>query len=350
MSKPTNRYLIGGFVLGALVLMVAGVVILGSGRFFSEMNKGVLYFDGSVKGLSVGAPVMFRGVKIGSVTGISLRFDPATLKIQIPVFIETVKERADRNGALVTSPAKTLKLLVEKGLRAKLELQSFVTGQLMISLDFRPDEPARFVGDGSQLEIPTIPSSMEQLAKTIDKLPLEELVNRLTSVAAGMDRLLNAPELAQSIATLSDTLKDFQRMFRDANAQISPIGSSVQETVRDAQRLVRRVEGQVDPISANLQKALEDTRKLVGHVDAFVDPFYVGMMDVIKQAGIAIKKVETTIAEVGEGTNRDSELVVGLVDSFNEFEKAARAVRGLAEYLERHPEALLRGKGTPWGK
>lgn len=349
MSKPANKSLIGGFVLGALALVVAAVVILGSGRFFSERNRGVLYFEESVKGLNIGSPVMFRGVKIGSVTGISFRFDPNTLKTQIPVFIETEPERIEKDGPL-RDPAETLQMLIDKGLRAQLESQSFVTGQLMIALDFHPDKPAVFVGDGSMLEIPTIPSSMEQLTKTLQDLPLEELVSKATSAAAGLDRLLNAPELTESIATLNHDLKDIQKLISDVNSHVGPIGSSVQDAVRDAQKLVRQVEGQVAPIGSSLQKTLEDTRKLVRDVNENVDPLFVEMLDVIKQASSALQKAETTVTELGKRADGDSELMVGLVDTFSEFEKASRAVRGLAEYLEKNPEALLRGKGQLRGK
>jgi paraquat-inducible protein B len=230
--------------------------------------------------------VMFRGVKIGSVTGISFRFDPDTLKYQIPVFIETEPERVekDRTSGQGCLP-KTLKMLIDKGLRAQLESQSFVTGQLMIALDFHPDKPAVFVGDGSMLEIPTIPSSMEQLTKSLEKLPLEELVNRITSAASrhGPD-MLNSPELTESIANLNQDLKDIQKLLRDVNCQIGPIGSAVQDTVRDAQKLVRKVEARLPQSAQACSKHLEDTRKLVRDVDKDVDPLFVGMLDVIKQA------------------------------------------------------------------
>jgi paraquat-inducible protein B len=349
MSKPANKTLIGGFVVGALALVVIAIVVLGSGKLFSDRQKGVLYFDGSVKGLNVGSPVMFRGVKIGSVTGISFRFDPATLRTQIPVFIEFEKERIDRTSPMV-DPVKTMKALISKGFRAQLETQSFVTGQLMISTDFYPDKPAKFAGDGSLPEIPTIPSSLEQLTKSIEKLPLEELANKLTSAVGGMDRLVNAPEIKQSLTTLAEGLKDVQKLIRNADAQVGPIGSAVQETVRDAQKMVRRVDGQVEPISSSLQKTLEDTRNLVGNVNNRVDPLYVEVLAVIKQAGSALKTAEASIAELGKGTERDSELMVGLADSLGEFEKAARSIRALADYLEKNPEALLRGKGQVGGK
>lgn len=350
MSKPASRTLIGGFVLGALVLVVAAVLVLGSGRFLSEKTKGVLYFEESVKGLSLGAPVMFRGVKYGTVTGISLRFDPSSLKIQIPVFIEMEQERVERTGPVVRDPAKTLKLLIEKGLRAQLESQSFVTGQLMISLDFHPDKPARIVGHGSMMEIPTIPSSMEQLTKTIEKLPIEELVGKITSAAAGMDRVLNSPELTESIVNLNQALKDIQKLVRNVDSQVNPIGSAVQDAVRDAQKLVRNADGQVTSLGSSLQETIGETKKLVQNVNGRVDPLYEGLQDLIRQISQAAKQAEKTLAELEGSTRGDSTLILRLTESLDEIGKAARAVRGLADYLERNPDALLRGKAEPGGK
>jgi paraquat-inducible protein B len=191
---------------------------------------------------------------------------------------------------------------------------------------------------------------MEQLAKNLEKLPLEDMVNRIASAAAGLDRLLNAPELMQSVAALNSSLNDIQKLVTNVNGQISPVGSSVQDTLRDVQGLVRRVEGQVDPIGSSLQKTLEDTRKLVGNFNSRVDPLYVEILAVIRQAGGAIEQAEAALAQLGKGADGDSALMVGLVDSFSEFEKAARSVRALADYLEKNPEALLRGKGGLGGK
>ena len=91
-----NQAVIGAFVVGAVVLAVVGVIVFGSGKMFQEVDKYVLYFEGSVKGLNVGAPVTFRGVKIGSVTGISLRANPENLEVRIPVVIEIEKGRIER--------------------------------------------------------------------------------------------------------------------------------------------------------------------------------------------------------------------------------------------------------------
>ncbi len=123
MSKQANKTVIGGFVVGAVALAVVGIVIFGSGRFFAKTNRYVLYFEGSVKGLSVGAPVVFRGVKIGSVTDIRLVAIAKTLTINIPVFVEIAPERfrIELGLAIVfrPDPKKALKLLIDRGMRAR---------------------------------------------------------------------------------------------------------------------------------------------------------------------------------------------------------------------------------------
>src|SRR4030042_3764548 len=138
MSKQANKTMIGAFVVGATALVVAGVLVFGSAKFLKERHPFVMYFDGSVQGLDVGASVVFRGVKVGTVTDIELRTDPVNLTIQIPVFIEIEMDRLKRTGTLPLkrTPAEGMKLLVERGLRAQLELQSLVTGKLLVNLDF----------------------------------------------------------------------------------------------------------------------------------------------------------------------------------------------------------------------
>jgi paraquat-inducible protein B len=161
MSKPASKALIGGFVVGAIGLVIAGVLIFGSAKFLQETFKFVMYFEGSVKNLNVGSPVVFRGVKIGTVTDILLRYDPEDMSIKIPVIIEIEPDRVEVIGGIPREPDPELTIseLVERGLRAMLQMQSFVTGQLMVELDFHPDKPIKLVGgDTGYPEIPTIPS------------------------------------------------------------------------------------------------------------------------------------------------------------------------------------------------
>ena len=201
MAKQTSKTLIGGFVVGAVVLIVAGVLIFGSGKFFQESNRYVLYFRGSLKGLNVGAPVLFQGVQVGSIIDITIQANAEDLTSQIPVTIQILPKKFKVvRGKIRTDPYENINVLIERGLRAQLQLQSFVTGQLMIGLDYYPDTPVRLVGiDPEYPEIPTIPTPLETLSKTFRDLNLEELVARVMSAVKGIEKFVNSPELTGSV-------------------------------------------------------------------------------------------------------------------------------------------------------
>ena len=316
MAKQANRKMIGGFVVLAVLIMAASLVVFGSGKFFKKTNKYVLYFNESVKGLSVGAPVLFQGVPVGSVTNIILQADLANMKTQIPVIIEIEPDRwkvrtGERNYHKVAAK------LIEMGLRAQLVMQSFITGQLMIELDFFPKSkicyaPAQIDKDYQDLVvIPTCPSTSERLAQALGDLDLKGIEKHLLSVLASVDRLVNNPDLAASLSGLKDTLQD-------------------------ARKLVIRVDRQVDPLSSNVKKTVIDLGKLAGNVDA--------------QVGGVASGLDTTMSAAKSVLSQDSPLMVELENTLKEISAMSRSFRQLANYLDQHPEALSRGKGNPGGK
>ncbi|WP_279086241.1 MlaD family protein, partial [Bilophila wadsworthia] len=140
MSKSANKTLIGAFVVGATALLLLAIAVFGSGKLFQTTSRYVLFFDGSISGLSVGSPVLFRGVPVGRVVEIRLTGDLDNLVFQTPVFIELNKKDEGRfsvsDGDI--SKKEYLDRLVSHGLRATLATQSLLTGQLMIEMDFYP--------------------------------------------------------------------------------------------------------------------------------------------------------------------------------------------------------------------
>ncbi len=148
MAKQANKTAIGLFVVGAIILLVVALVVLGSGRFFKETDRFVAFFDGSVKGLTVGAPVMFRGVRIGKVEDFSVYYKRAEREFKIPVLLTLYPEKVVGIGIEMTEleQKKQFQKLLEEGLRAELQMQSLVTGQLGVQLDFHPDAPLNFHG------------------------------------------------------------------------------------------------------------------------------------------------------------------------------------------------------------
>jgi paraquat-inducible protein B len=137
---------VGGFILGALALGVAAILLFGGSWLFARTARAVVFFEGSVAGLDVGAPVTFRGVRLGSVQRISLSASAGSLTARIPVFLEIEPNRITWEGRELRNDPADYGRLVEAGLRAQLASQSFVTGQLRVDLDFRPGTPAPLTG------------------------------------------------------------------------------------------------------------------------------------------------------------------------------------------------------------
>jgi paraquat-inducible protein B len=349
MSKQANKTLIGGFVLGAVALVVAVVLIFGSGRFLTERLTYVLHFEGSVKGLNIGSPVLFRGVKVGTVKNIRIQAESDLVTILIPVLIDLEPKRFG-NPRRAEDPEANLQRLIKAGLRARLELQSLVTGQLMVELDFHPDSPIKLVDETEYPEIPTIQSGMQELAKTIEKLPLDQLANKLTSAVAGLEKAVNSPEVAESIVNLNKTLKETKRLVRNVNSRIEPLASSLEETIKEYGKLARDVDEQVEPLASGVDKVLKDTRKLVRNIDGQVTPLLSSVNNTAKLADDALVQAEKTLKAIEGLAGKDSAVVFELKKMMRELSAAARSIRNWASYLERHPEALIRGKSGSRGR
>jgi len=207
--------MIGVFVVGALVLLMIAVVVFGSGELFKRTNKFVLYFDGSVKGLSIGAPVMFRGVSIGTVKNISLIYDSKAGTVMLPVIVEIEQGRI--KGAPSFGDLGGDKQMIALGLRAKLEVQSFLTGQLMISFDFYPDKPGKLRGILKEFpELPTLPTPPD-IFETMDELPIKEIAKNLEATVQGINKLVNSSGLQRSLYQMQNTLEDTQQAMHSFN-------------------------------------------------------------------------------------------------------------------------------------
>ena len=206
MSKKVNKTVIGVFVVGALVLLMIAIVVFGSGELFKKTNKFVLYFDGSVKGLAIGAPVMFRGVSIGTVKDISLIYDAKAGTITLPVIVEIEQDRI--KGAPSFGELDGARKMIALGLRGNLEVQSFLTGQLMISFDFYKDKPAKLRGIANQYpELPTLPTSPD-ISEIMNEIPIKEISKNLEAATKGINKLVNSSEIPRSLYDLQNTLQE----------------------------------------------------------------------------------------------------------------------------------------------
>jgi paraquat-inducible protein B len=271
-------------------------------------------------------------VKVGQVTDILLRFNPSDMSVHIPVIIEVEPDRISGVSKL-KDPQKYMQQLLELGLRAQLELQSVVTGQLMVNFDIYPDKPARIVGIKSEYpELPTIPSSLERLTKTIEQLPLDDLFNKLVQAVDGIEKIVNSPDIINTIQSLKQTLEDTQGVLHNLDSQIGPIFTSLENTSASARNAFTQV-----------QKTLAFEEGVPAEIAASVNETFASARGALDQA-------EQTLAMVKSFASKDSGLARELNNTLRELSAAARSVRFMADYIERHPESLLRGKGTPEGE
>ena len=313
MSKQASPTLIGAFVAGAVGLIIAGILIISGGKLLlTDKTSYVLYFQGSVNGLNIGSPVSFRGVNIGTVTDIQLVVGDRDADIQIPVVIEidntkfissqTGKSRMDDDS---------IEDLVRAGMRAQLQLQSLLTGQLFIQIDFYPNTEARLVGNGNYRsafeEIPTIPTPIERIGKLLEGVPIDKVLENIISGIEGIDRLVNSEDLHQSIAGLRAALADFRTLVSNLDRQIEPLASSANLTLEDARAALQKAGSTLDDVSGTLKHA------------------------------------STTLQSADDLLN-DEKILTALDSALNEISSAAYAIRILAETINNQPESLLKGR------
>jgi len=352
MSKQPSKTLIGGFVVGAAALLFAGIMIFGSGRFFSERHLFVMYFKGSVKGLEVGGPVMFRGVKIGTVIDIKLRANYSDMTVQIPVFVEIDARRIDdvAEDDHKLSPEDVLDDWREHGLRAQLKMRSLITGQMMVELDFHPDAPMNLVGDSDVPEIPTIPSQIEQLAKMFEKAEVGKLFKKLMAAVDAIETTVNSPEMKEIPRSVNTTLEDIRQLVRNLDEKVTVLAASIDETSRDYGTLARNVNGQVQPLTTGFNETVRDIQKLARNLDVQINKLAVSVQGTADATTETMVKARETLSEAEWVISEDSTAAHELITVFREMSAAAHAIRILAEYFEQHPEALIRGKVDTEGK
>jgi paraquat-inducible protein B len=329
MNKKISPTLIGAFVVGALALMVIAVIVFGSGRLFKQTREFVLYFDTSVNGLRVGAPVKFKGVEVGSVKNIVLQLERDTQVARIPVIIEIDLEKLTSRGAAGTiaeDPEAFRKAIVELGLRGQLLMESLVTGLLYVGLDFFPGTPVKLVqqpdGQHKYPEIPITPTTLEEaqdavgrvLAK-LQEIDFKELINTLTATVDGVNKLVNAPELQSSLKSLAQTMP------------------KLDAAVVGIQKLTVTLDGKVTSLTGNLEETSDATREAM-HQAAIA----------IKQTDGTLKAAEAVMININGIIDPDSPAFYELSRSLREVSAAARSLRLLSNSIERNPRSLIFGK------
>jgi len=326
MSKKISPTLIGGFVLGALALLVIAVIAFGSGRLFRQTKEFVAYFDGDVNGLHIGAPVKFRGVEVGSVKKILLQLEKSMEVRSIPVVFEIDLEKVTSRGATATllEDPSALKVAIDQGLRAQLRSESLLTGVLYIGIDLFPGTPVKFIqAAGSRYpEIPAVPTTLERAEVTaseifakLSEVDFKGMTDSVSRAVDGVGRLVNSPALNSALQRLDQTMP------------------KIDQAIVEIRKMTSNIDGNITTLSANLEQTSDTARGAMEQAAL-----------TMKQTDVALKEAEAAMINIRGISDPDSVTFYELGRSLREVSAAARSLRLLSDSVQRNPRSLIFGK------
>ena len=343
MSRQANPAIVGGFVIGAVTLALIGVLSLGGGQLLREKHTFVMYFRGSLTGLAEGAPVLFKGVKVGRVSDLLVRYDARNGEVTTPVYVE-LQNRIESVGG-EEHIAQTIKILIDRGLRAELVLQSLITGQLAIQLDNHPATPIKLVGkEPRYLEIPTVRSAMDEVLNKLERLPIDEVMTEFRRVLQGVDQFIRSDDLKLAITRLNTVLATADTTIRHFDEKIDPLSDSVIGAADEGRLALKQARESIARIEDRLDAALRDYQTLAKNINGEVGPVSRDLQETLVELKTATKQATEKLDTLERVISEDSPLQIRLDRALEEFAAAARSVRDLADYVERHPDSLIRGK------
>jgi paraquat-inducible protein B len=338
MSNKANSTRIGAFVVLSFFLLVAGIVLFSKGEFFSNKNIAIVYFDGSLQGLNVGAPVAYQGITIGQIKEIQLDIDTDTYQITIPVLISLIPDKVikmeGKDKKYQQQDINTfLKTMCDRGLRATLKTQSLLTGKLYIDLAIHENKEATYHDkDGKYLEIPTVPSELQQITQAVQSLDFMELAAKFSNTMDALEKMsitleqaLNSEDSKKNLTTFFASLEHVHSILSKLDEGLLPLISKLDASFAKA--------GQLS----------DNTNQMIGHIDGQIEPFFATMNNTARDMGLAMRAAEILMTDLKQSTGIDSPLYYQLTESINELGKAANAMRAFTEYLDRNPQRLIFG-------
>ena len=331
MSKPVNPYTLGAFLVGSLTLLIVAVLVFGGGQFLKKKTEYVIFFDGALNGLNIGAPVKLQGVQIGTVKEISLELDKKFVRIYKPVVIEINPEvLLDGTGKPLQVASSTkerqqnTQLLIDSGLKAQLQTQSLLTGLLYVEVNFFRGESLRLTGINYKdlPELPSVPMTVDQLKNTADEmvakfrqLPIEDIVKDLAVTLKEIKEIATSDELKKNRVALAKTLAETEQLVANLNKGLVPLLNNMNGTMADTRTLVQQFTHDMRPVLISSEKTLNTATS------------------VLLESNHALGSVEALAAPDAP-----------LWQSLEALRDAAQSTKNLTDYLERHPDSIIYGK------
>jgi paraquat-inducible protein B len=371
MSMRAHPAAIGAFVVGAVALLLVALLVWGGTDLFRTKLNYVLFFDTDVTGLNKGAPVLGRGVKMGEVTDIQIQWGTPLVAVYITLEPQAVKGTAEAGPRRATE-----RLVREEGLRAQLRMQSFVTGVLYVALDFHPHTPIVLRGRDEKVpELPTVPTDIEvwtaklqRFAEKIDKVPLDQIGQTTAVILEEVKKIVESKATHDLLPNANAAIGDARTLVRRVDAHIDPLFAQLKGTLGRldagldaARKLALDVDSRVDPLANQAEAALkvaqaaiadarpliEDLRRLAAKLDAQADPALTSFRSASDSVRATMERAQLTLGGVDQTLEQGSPLGYEVFQTLKEVRAAALAVRSLADYLERVPDAMIYGVRRP---
>lgn len=324
--KKNTSFRIGAFIVGAIALIFLALLFFSGGDLFSQKERVVMYFEGSVQGLQVGAPIKLKGVILGEITDIQINFDSnanghknnSAKNIVTAVTGDLTLKRISREGTDVS--LDFFEEAISNGLRAQLNFQSFLTGLLYVELDFFPDTPATLYGfRKNDLELPTVATGFEELTKNLQEINLKGLVNNLDQLTLHLNQIVKSGVIEQTLGSVKLAADSFAHTSNTMGQDVSLLSKNLSRTSSQLDQLLVTLNQQTPQVTHEVRASMVQLQKSLIELDK------------------ASNSVQQSFSE-------DAPLVNQLTETLDEVSRSAQAFRTLSETIDQQPEAFLRGK------
>ena len=337
-SKPSPT-LIGAFILGAIALVALGLIFLTPILRAGRATPVIFNFDAGVTGLQIGAPITFRGVKVGEVTNIRAAYDPDAKVFIFPVEGRLTERleilgRKERGVAVDEIEAMRREVIDQFGLRARLEVISFVTGQQRVQLDFEPDTPIELHSGAppGSWEIPALPSRTQELEQFVEELPIREIVTDLRAVLENLNDVLGPTE-AKDRRNVRDVLAAATGALGQVEKGVPRLTSSLDSTAVVAKQALASGKLTLDQVRVVAESAEKRVNTVADAIDRLAE-----------SGDKTLGDTRNTLQNIENLTSENAPLIYELNTALKEVAAAARSIRLLATELEKRPDALIRGR------
>jgi len=313
-SHKNTSLLIGAFIVGATIIVFVALIFFSDGQIFSSQKRVVMYYNGSVQGLQVGAPIKLKGVVLGEIVDIQINFENESQAVMTAVTGDLVLSRISQKGAEIDSTF--LKESIDNGLRAQLNYQSILTGQLYVELDFFPDSPLTLYGlQDKYLELPTVATDFEKITKDLQALNVKGLVANLENLFLQVTNIVASGKIEKTLDNVSSAAESMDKVAVTLDKEFVELSKNLSTTSVELSHLLKTLNKSAPEMAEQLNQNLVVLQKSLDHFNR-------------------------TAQTLNHTLSEDSPLVHQLNTTLEEVSESARAFRTLSETIEQQPEAI----------